>query len=246
MWDNAARRVVFICGHTTSPFAVGSRVPPSPRVLCRVYQAGFSDRHVGHSVVRPAEMDVWGTRRVSAGHAGSPRVYQAARASSIHRTEATAPKKKARFPGLFCERGTGLEPATLSLGNTRSTAWIGRLRSTMRKRTRWNPLEPARAGWSLAHASGPSRCSEPVADLVQLESNGSRRTPAACRFSRRDKERGFVVAALATRAHCLAWEQSCLDGKQVLAGPCSGLGPANLKYPVDIGSPCRPAPPEGL
>jgi hypothetical protein len=152
MWDNAARRVVFICGHTTSPFAVGSRVPPSPRVLCRVYQAGFSDRHVGHSVVRPAEMDVWGTRRVSAGHAGSPRVYQAARASSIHRTEATAPKKKARFPGLFCERGTGLEPATLSLGNTRSTAWIGRLRSTMRKRTRWNPLEPARAGWSLAHA----------------------------------------------------------------------------------------------
>jgi hypothetical protein len=163
-----------------------------------------------------------------------------------HRTEAAAPKKKARFPGLFCERGTGLEPATLSLGNTRSTAWIGRLRSTMRKRTRWNPLEPARAGWSLAHASGPSRCSEPVADLVQLESNGSRRTPAACRFSRRDKERGFVVAALATRAHCLAWEQSCLDGKQVLAGPCSGLGPANLKYPVDIGSPCRPAPPEGL
>ena len=33
-------------------------------------------------------------------------------------------KKKPRFPGLSCERGTGLEPATLSLGNAASAAWI--------------------------------------------------------------------------------------------------------------------------
>jgi hypothetical protein len=52
-------------------------------------------------------------------------------------------KGKAPITGAFVERGTGLEPANLSLGSPPRPAWIDGFRSTIGKRTRSRPLETA-------------------------------------------------------------------------------------------------------
>src|SRR4051812_28526710 len=48
------------------------------------------------------------------------------------------------------ERAMGLEPTTLSLGNTPRPAWLSQILAVKPKRCRCEPLQPAPARWSLA------------------------------------------------------------------------------------------------